>query len=826
MDFKTLIPFFFAFCFFLPASSLVSQVGLDYYLPDDDRRTEIPSPEAIIGFQVGEWHVSHDRLDNYFKALAEASPMAQYVEYGRSHEQRPLSYLIITNEKNQANIDKIKAQHAALKQEGSEDMDLENLPAILYQGYGVHGNEQSGTEAAMLVAYHLLSSTSDYITELLDKTVILLDPCFNPDGLQRFSSWVNANRFTHLNPDENSREFWETWPGGRTNHYWFDLNRDWLFTIHPSSKGRIKNFHEWHPTILTDHHEMGKNSTFFFQPGVPSRTNPMTPQLNQDLTEEIGTFHARALDSLGSEYFTKERFDDYYYGKGSTYPDINGCIGILFEQASARGHLQESKNGLLSYPFTIRNQVAVSFSTHKALLYKREELLSYTRDFFNQSRAMAARDSIKAYSFSHANNFISTYFAETLRRHDIEVTEIAPILSNEKRYAVSCKQDQYRLIKTIFEPVSSFPDSIFYDVSTWSFPLSLNLSLERHTALPEMKAFKMQERTLDHSQANILWVDADIYQLPGFLHDMAQQDLSVSLLTADYALSDQVTLSKGSIYLTSKDDNWVKAKAAMDSISTSRNVMLRSAMVSKSDLKKLDKTKQTITEIPKVGMLTGRGLDGYQAGYIWHQFDIHWNVPISHLDIDRLKFIDLSKYQTIIIPNLSDAASTEHFQKIKEWVNEGGHLIIVRSNLDIFDALGFFTAQRVDNEVLVSLQNEADAGTARSAQVIGGAIFDSFFDLDHPFTYGYDDPTLPVFQQGNIFYDTAELQEVGSYGSLLSGYASKENQRILNGRPVVRSGVFEKGRISHFAVNPCFRGYFMGTNRLFANAIYLNSLAN
>ena len=168
---------------------------------------------------------------------------------------------------------------------------------------------------------------------LLEHTVILFDPSYNPDGLQRFAYWANTNKSKNINPDPNDREYTEIWPRGRTNHYWFDMNRDWLPVQLPESRARIASFHEWLPNILTDHHEMGSNSTFFFQPGIQSRTHPLTPKLNQDLTKEIGTYHAKAFDKLGSTYYSEESFDDFYYGKGSTFPDINGSIGILFEQA-------------------------------------------------------------------------------------------------------------------------------------------------------------------------------------------------------------------------------------------------------------------------------------------------------------------------------------------------------------------------------------------------------------------------------------------------------------------------------------------------------------
>ena len=359
--------------------------ALNYFLPEINYDKNIPSPESFLGYQVGEWHVSHDRLAAYMKEVARLSNRVKIEEYARTHENRPLLLLTITSESNQKNIEKIRKAHTYLSDPNiSEGINIENMPAVVYQGYSVHGNEASGSNAALLMAYYLAAGKGKEIEKLLNEVVILLDPCLNPDGLNRFASWVNTHKSKNLIGDPASRELNEAWPGGRTNHYWFDLNRDWLLTQHPESQGRIKIFHNWKPNILTDHHEMGSESTFFFQPGIPTRTNPLTPEKNQELTKKIAGFHAKALDEIGSLYYTEESFDDFYYGKGSTYPDINGCVGILFEQASARGHLHETKNGDLSFPFAIRNQVKTSLSTLEAAKNLRKELLSFQRNFYSE----------------------------------------------------------------------------------------------------------------------------------------------------------------------------------------------------------------------------------------------------------------------------------------------------------------------------------------------------------------------------------------------------------------------------------------------------------
>ena len=293
---------------FLFMSQLVwaQDIDLSYYLPQDITYDQsIPTPKEVIGHEVGEWHVTHDKLYYYMKELAEASDRVSITEYARSHENRPLVYLTITSEKNRENLEEIRLEHKKLTDPSeSGSVDIDNMPVVIYQGNSIHGNEPSGGNGALATAYYLAAAQGAYIDDLLDNAIILLDPCYNPDGFQRFSSWVNSHKGKNLISDPNSREYNEVWPRGRTNHYWFDLNRDWLLLTHPESQGRIKHFHHWKPDILTDHHEMGSNSTFFFQPGIPSRTNPNTPKINQELTAEIATFHAAALDEIGSLYLS------------------------------------------------------------------------------------------------------------------------------------------------------------------------------------------------------------------------------------------------------------------------------------------------------------------------------------------------------------------------------------------------------------------------------------------------------------------------------------------------------------------------------------------
>ena len=409
---------------------------LSYYLPKGiNYDPKIPKPKDIIHHEVGEFHVTHDRLVNYMQAIATANPARVKLEtMGFTYERRPQVLLIITSKKNHDDLEQIRQQHLLLSDPSkSSSVNIENMPVVVYIGHSIHGNEASGSNASLVSAYHLAAAQGNEIEELLDNTVILFDPSFNPDGLQRFSTWANQHKSKNLVTDPSSREFDEVWPGGRYNHYWFDLNRDWLPAVHPVSQNRLEWFHKWKPNILTDHHEQGSNATFFFQPGVPSRVNPLTPAMNQELTAKLGRYHAANLDEIGSLYFTKEAYDDFFYGKGSTYPDINGAIGILFEQASSRGHAQQTNNGLLTFPFTIRNQFVTALSTLKGANELRKEFLQYQRDFYINALKNAAATSTKAYVFGDENDEAKNQlFIEMLLRHQIDVYHLNSTIPNVK----------------------------------------------------------------------------------------------------------------------------------------------------------------------------------------------------------------------------------------------------------------------------------------------------------------------------------------------------------------------------------------------------------
>ena len=534
--------YFLIACLTICSTAIAQTIDASYYLPKNHSyNKEIPTPESILGFTVGEWHVSHDKLSEYIRALAKASDRISIENRGSTYEGRPLFLLTITSPKNHQNLEFIKEQHTLLSEPESKNLNINDMPAVVYQGFSIHGNEASGANAGLMVTYHLAASLDPTVEELLNDVVILFDPSFNPDGLQRFSQWVNTHKSNTLNPDPNDREFNESWPRGRTNHYWFDMNRDWLPVQLPESKARIKSFSEWLPNILTDHHEMGTNATFFFQPGIQSRVNPLTPQMNQILTKEIGEFHAEALNEIGSLYYTEESFDDFYYGKGSTYPDVNGSIGILFEQASSRGHIQESDHGLLTFPFTIRNQFKTALSTLKAAKNMRVKLLNYQRKFYADALKESNQSKYKSIVFGNEKDPATSYrLAEILKRHKIKIHKLKKDtqIKGEKyaenaSYVVPLNQKKNKLIHAMFDTQTKFQDSLFYDISAWTFPLAFNLnySFEKSETLAgeEIKELSQGEPADIKKSSYAYLLESNGYYTPKFIYKLLDAGVRIKV---------------------------------------------------------------------------------------------------------------------------------------------------------------------------------------------------------------------------------------------------------------------------------------------------------
>ncbi len=820
------------------------QIELSYYLPDSiTYNKSIPTPKSVIGHEVGEWQVTHDKLVYYFYTLSAASDRVKVEKFGQTYEYRPLLNVIITSEKNHRRLEDIRKEHLKLTDgDTGNDPDIENLPVIIRLGYSVHGNESSGANASMLVAYFLAAAQGDAIEKILDNCVILIDPSLNPDGLQRFSTWVNEHRSQNLNPDPNGREFQESWPNGRTNHYWFDLNRDWLPVQHPESIGRVKLYHEWMPNIQTDHHEMGSNATFFFQPGIPSRKNPLIPIENENLTAKIAQYHAAALDRQKRLYYTRESFDDFYFGKGSTYPDIQGGIGILFEQASSRGHLRETRNGLLSFPFTIKNQFIVSLSTIEAGLNLRNELLSYQRDFFR--KAMSGKeDKNRAVVIASPNDPArAALLGQTLLRHQIRMYDLDMDLDQNGKifpaggsYVIPLNQPQNLLIKAIFERRTTFEDSLFYDVSAWNFDLSYHVNLAWVDDIrslrkgDEIHELKLPGGGVSGSGKYAWLIDWGQYYAPAVLSALLNKGIMVRVARKPFTLSSGEKFERGCL-LVPAGIQTVSADSLYEILAkylSKYHVMAKAVNTGLTpDGVDLGSNNFTAVRKPVIAMLTGDGVSGYEAGEVWHLFDQRYDMNVTMVGTGDLDHIKLNRYNVLLVPSGSyGGMNTPAQERIKNWVKDGGTLIAWRDALRFVEKLNIARLKfKKLNPDTVSVVEYADIPEMRGAQKIGGVILSMEIDLTHPLAYGYSSSPIPVFKRGTLALEPSSVSVSNPFhytkNPLISGYISNKNVRLISDSPAVSISGFGLGRVVCLVDDYNFRGFWFGTNRLFMNGIF------
>jgi len=818
-------------------------------------QTAIPSPESFFGFPVGGWHLRPDQIAAYLTALDQASDRITMEEYGRTYEGRPLILLTITSPENHRNIRAIKEQHQGLCNPlTSTRLSLDILPVVVWMGYSVHGNEPSGSNASVLVAYHLASEQGTEIEGLLKETVILLDPMINPDGLARFAQWANTHRGKNLVPDPNNREHNEPWPSGRSNHYWFDLNRDWMPLQHPESRGRLVKYYEWMPNVLTDHHEMGTGATFFFQPGVPTRNNPLAPKRVDELTRAIAQHHAQALDRIGSLYYTQEGFDDFYIGKGSSYPDITGSIGILFEQASSRGHVQESIHGDVKFPFTIRNQFTTSLSTLRAARELRKELLAHQREFFLSALREAEQSPVKGYIFGSSSDPDRTsHLLDILRRHQIEVYKLAKQIRAHdtafdpgSAYVVPTNQKQYRLITSLFERRTTFADSLFYDISAWTLPLAFNLPYAELKTLPrdvlgeKTDAPTSSKGKLVGGKSEYAYVfEWKTYYAPRALYRLQKAGIRTKVATKPFEVvttEGKRSFDYGTILVPVgiQKDQADTLEKVLDTVTQEDGVHIYalSTGLSASGID-LGSSSFESLQLPKVMLLVGSGVSSTDAGQAWHLLDQRFDMEVSLVEASRLGRTDLGQYNVIVLVSGSYPADSANVASLRQWVENGGTLVTMENACEwaVGNRLATGKFRRTDasrRDTVTSRRAYADEWKYSGARRMPGAIFELSIDRTHPVFYGFDGDKLSIFRGTTIFMEPSAnpyaTPAVYTQQPLLSGYLHPDFEKpIKNSAAVVVSGL-RSGRTILMTDDPNFRAFWYGTSKMFLNALFFGQI--
>ncbi|MEL6561510.1 MAG: M14 family zinc carboxypeptidase, partial [Bacteroidota bacterium] len=746
--------------------------GQDYFYKQyKPFNKNIPSPEEYLGYPIGHQHTRHDQMVSYFEKLAELSDRATITYYGKTYENRKLVILNISTPNIISDLENIRKKHVTVADPASTE-STDQLPVFVNLGYNVHGNEPSTGEAALLAAYTLVASENEKVISLLNESVVFVDPALNPDGRDRHTHWANTHRGSPLVDDPLDIEHSEISPNGRTNHYNFDLNRDWWLAIHPESRGKLAWYHQWYPHVVTDFHEMGTNSTYFFEPmkAIASK-DPIMPKENYTtLNNAFAEYFAKDLDQIGSLYFTKEVFDGTYPGYGSSYPDLQGALALLFEQASSRGHVQKQNTGeRLTFPFTIRNQFISSFATLKAAIANKSLLSDYQKRFFKSAVSNASSRRVKGYVFGDESDMNRTNaFLDKLLIHKVKVYKLSKSQTINgttfragKSYVVPTSQPQYRMVQSVFETYEEFTDSVYYDASAWSLANFYNIPYGETTVVSkgqEVKEIQSIDPVPERSKyAYIMpWTD---YNAPGALYELQSAGIVLTSAFKPFAneagsfgygsvvipVSRQL-VSEDSLYNTIKRvaGNW---DVVIGSVSTG---------YSKSGID-LGSGNLRVLQKPKAIMLVGEGVSSYEQGEVWHLLDTRVNMPITKLPIRNFNRINLYNYNTMILVSGSySPLDSGKIAYIKSWLSAGNTLITSRT------ASKWAIDKKIVNEELISKKkktrtekterlNYVDAREHIGKNRVGGSIFEVDLDITHPLGFGYTRRSLPVYRNSNVW---------------------------------------------------------------------------
>lgn len=835
----------FVCCYFLATISLFAQ-DLPFSIPFrvegvSSYRNDIPKPQDVLKYTIGERYSTPSEVLQYVEAVDRASDRVVVKEYGRTYENRPLVHAYISTPENLAKLEQIRQQNVRLVHEPNRvsDAEIEQMPAIWYAGYSVHGNEASGTDASLLFLYHLAAAQGTNFEEMLKKVVIILDPCFNPDGRDRFTNWANRMRGAVPTSDGQDMEHNEPWPGGRTNHYWFDLNRDWVVTENPESLGRVAVYYQYRPQLLTDHHEMGSESSFFFQPGIPSSNNMNTPQATVDLHLALAKYHEEGLNKIGSLYYSQENFDDFYYGKGSTFPDINGSMGILFEQAASRALLRETTDGVMHYAFTVRNQFVTSLTSMKGITEMRTRFLKNMRDFYKSQAQFVAESPVKGYLLdvktapNRAEKLLSM-----LKRHEIHSYTLKRNIGNfaaDQYVALPLSQTQARLLEALFEKTLTFKDSLFYDISTWTMPIAYGVNYVEMNDLPMDALSKdsitnfnfLTKQALETQNVYAYLMEWGDFEAPKALYELIRAGLFPRVATAPFELEGK-KYERGTIVIPTAQRNM---NSTLTPQQVGEIVQRFTEKVRVTAVKTgftaigvdLGSNSVNVLQLPRIALIAGSGTNSNDVGEIWHLLSTKMKMPISLVDANSLNGANLSRYNTIILADGNYSAA--HAEKLKTFISDGGVLITMMGATTWAIQNNLVANEKLKETKVLNLSKVAyaDLSRTRGAQGLAGAIFEANLDTTHPIAYGLP-KKFPLFKSSETLYLPSPTAgaTVGTYSAnpLISGYVSDEMLGELKNTAAIIARNAGRGKVIMFADNLNFRSFWYSTNSLLMNAIF------
>ncbi len=819
----------------------------------------LQSPKEFLGYELGDRFTRHHRVVEYFKQVADALPNVDLIQYGETYEHRPLVYAVVTSEENFKNIEQIRSDN--LRRAGMETGTPSTKVAIVWLSYNVHGNEANSLEASMKTLHELADPTNVKSQQLLKNTVVIIDPCINPDGRDRYANFYNQYGNFPPNLDGDSKEHREPWPGGRANHYMFDLNRDWAWQTQNESKQRIKVYNQWLPHVHVDFHEQGPNEPYYFAPAA-APYHEVVSTWQREFQVTIGKNHARYFDAQGWLYFTKEVFDLYYPSYGDSYPTFNGSIGMTYEQGgSGRGGLAITTNE--GDPLTLKDRLThhhtAGISTVEATSLNASRVVDEFEKYFRENvsnpvspyktyviKSEKSGDKLKqlaAWMDTHNIKYGHASAGKPTKGFDYTTQTVQNFNLTTEDLIINIYQPKSRFITTLFEPQSKLPDSATYDITAWN--LMYAYGLKGYALNERINVGKNYAPAMSDNVSVAAKPYAYIFRYQSlrdleFLAAMLNQGVKVRSALKAFKVSNE-SFEPGTLIVTQRNnesvvdfDNVIQtlAKQLDRKIYTSTTGFVDAG-------KDFGSEYVSYLKAPKVAMLVGEQTSSLSAGEVWYFFEQELKYPITQLGTEYFKSIDLKKFDVLVVPEgnyrLFDEAM---LSKVSDWVSAGGRLILIANALTSFaDQKGFALkqyptedakkeAEKKEKEVKEKegLLRYEEAERKSISDFMPGAIYKTTLDKSHPLAFGLGDTYYSLRENGlrySFLEDAWNVAVIKGYAKPVQGFAGfKANKKLDNS---LVFGVEDKGRgnVIYFVDNPLFRCFWENGKMVFANAVFL-----
>ncbi|TAF56278.1 MAG: zinc carboxypeptidase [Sphingobacteriia bacterium] len=806
----------------------------------------LTSPEQFLGYPVGTQFTRHHRIVEYAKAVAAAnSAQVKVIPYGETNEGRELNLVVVSSPENMRNLEQIRLNNLRLAGLTKDRMapQTENAPAILWLSYNVHGNEASSSEAFLLTLYAMANSTQQNVQAWLKNTVVVMDPCINPDGRDRYINWYNSVVGKKFNADPASREHAEPWPGGRSNHYNFDLNRDWAWQTQIETQQRLKKYQEWMPQVHVDYHEQGFNEPYYFAPAAEPFHEVITPWQRQ-FQELIGKNHAAYFDAKNWLYFTKERFDLLYPSYGDTYPIYNGAIGMTYEQGGIRAGLAilNEDGDTLTLTDRAQHHFTTGLSTLETVSKHQAKLVQSFKQFFDDSR-QAQNSVYKTYVFTHKEEAKLLALKKLLDNNGIQSGSLNNKTFSGYNYfsgkeegfadegfhlAVTAAQPKGVLARVLLEPKTAVSDSNTYDITAWSAAYAHGI-----------KAYAVKEKlsvgvpAAPAPKASVAangfgWlIPYNGFHSAQLLSQLLQANIKVRWAEKPFVYNGK-TWDRGSLIVL-KTSNAPSAleqtRQLCDRLRISPEALSSGWMDKGSDLGSPD--IHVLAKAPKVALLTGEGASSLGAGEVWHYFDRILDYPLTLLNANDLGRLDLKNYQVLIIPDgsyrfFSDKSTAD---KLKDFVRTGGKLIALENAVAQMATSdwGIKMKETKSEANNTEVKKFGDRERDFLDQSIPGAIYKMDLDNTHPLGFGYPNFYHTLKQDDNLYEWLKEGWNVGTLkkDNYITGYAGSKVKAKLKDGLLLGVQSLGRGSVVYFAEDPLFRNFWENGFLLFANAVFL-----